>query len=164
MVMVDYSLLAAMAAVVVLLLFLRTNTAVAYLALCGGSVLLLSSGDNVGLVASSLTSGMSAAAMIAKMVLLLTPLAVTAVLLKGQVSRGLLLFSLVPALCIAFLSAVLVVPLLDDSLRITVQDTDTWNLLVQYQEMFTGVGLVASIIMIAMTLKHPHKKHKKGRH
>lgn len=159
--MIEYTLLAAMAAAIVLLLFLRTNTAVGYLALCAGSVLLLSSGDNVGLVASSLTSGMNSAAMIAKVVLLFAPLVVCSVLLRGQISRWLLVFSLIPALCISFLGTVLVVPLLSDGLRTTIQATDTWSLLVQYQETFTGVGLVASIIMISMTIRQPHGKHKK---
>lgn len=162
--MIEFALLAAMAAVVVVLLFLRTNTAIGYLALCAGSVLLLSSGDNVGLVASSLTSGMSSAAMIAKIALLVTPLVICSILLRKQVSRWLLLFSLVPAVCVAFLGTVLIVPLFSDGLRTSIQATDTWSLLVQYQETFTGIGLVASIMMIAMTIKNPHDKHKKKRH
>lgn len=162
--MIEFALLAAMAAVVVVLLFLRTNTSIGYLALCAGSVLLLSSGDNVGLVASSLTSGMSSAAMIAKIALLVTPLVICSILLRKQVSRWLLLFSLVPAVCVAFLGTVLIVPLFSDGLRTSIQATDTWSLLVQYQETFTGIGLVASIMMIAMTIKNPHDKHKKKRH
>lgn len=162
--MIEFALLAAMAAVVVVLIFLRTNTAIGYLALCAGSVLLLSSGDNVGLVASSLTSGMSSAAMIAKIALLVTPLVICSILLRKQVSRWLLLFSLVPAVCVAFLGTVLIVPLFSDGLRTSIQATDTWSLLVQYQETFTGIGLVASIMMIAMTIKNPHDKHKKKRH
>lgn len=160
--MVEYIVLAVMAAVVVLLVSLQTNTAICYLALCAGSVLLLSSGDNVGLVAQSLTSGMSSAANIAKIILLLTPLVVCTVLLRGQVSRWLLLFSMIPALCIAFLGTVLAVPLLTDGTRETIQATDTWSLLVQYQETFTGAGLVASMMMISMTIKS-NTKHKKGR-
>lgn len=159
--MVEYVMLAAMAAMVVLLLFLRTNTAVAYLALCAGSVLLLSSGDNIGLVASSLTSGMSAAATIAKMVLLFAPLVVCAFLLKSQVKGAMLVLGFLPAVCVAFLGTVLAVPLLSESARANVQATETWGLLVQYQEAFTGIGLIVSIIMIAMTLKKPHDRHKK---
>lgn len=159
--MVEYSLLAAMSAVVICLLVLRTNTAVGYLALCAGSVLLLSSGENIGLVATSLTSGMSAAATVAKLTLLFAPLVVCSVLLRRQVSRWLLLFSLVPAVCIAFLGTVLAVPLLSGGLQESIKATDTWDLLVQYQEAFTGVGLVASIMLLSMTIKRRDGKHKK---
>lgn len=162
--MTEYFLLAAMAAVVVLLLFLRTNTAVGYLALCAGSVLLLSSGDNAGLVATSLTSGLSMAGVIAKLALLFAPLAVCAVLLRGQMSRAALFLGLLPAVCIAFLGTVLAVPILPDATRQSIQVTSTWELLVQYQEAFTGIGLVASIFLIALSLKRPHDKHGKKKH
>lgn len=162
--MTDYLLLAIMAVVTIGLLVLRTNTAVGYLALCAGSVLLLSSGDNAGLVASSLTSGMSAAAMIAKLILLFAPLVVCAVLLRGQVHKLMVVFSFVPAACIAFLGMVLAVPLLPEATRMTVQSTEVWQLLVQYQEAFTGIGLVASICMIALTIRPKHDKHGKKRH
>lgn len=159
--MTEYVLLAGMAAVVVLLLFLRTNTAVGYLALCAGSVLLLSSGENAGLVATSLTSGMGAAGVIAKLALLFAPLAVCAVLLRGQMSKAMLLLGILPAACIAFLGAVLAVPVLPDGVRSSIQSTGTWDLLVQYQEAFTGIGLVASILLISLSLKRPHDKKKK---
>lgn len=162
--MVEYSLLAAMSAAVVILLFLRTNTAICYLALCAGSVLLLSSGDNVGLVASSLTSGMGNAETIAKVGLLFAPLIVCAVLMRGQVSKWLLAFSLLPAVCIAFLGTVLLVPLLATGLQDSIKATGTWGMLTQYQETFTGVGLVASIMLLSMTVKRKEDKHKKGRH
>ncbi len=162
--MTEYILLAAMAAVIVLLLFLRTNTAVSYLALCAGSVLLLSSGENLGLVATSLTSGLGIASIVAKLILLFAPLVVCSFLLRGQISKGLLLFSLIPAICIACLGTVLAVPVLSGGLEESIRATETWNLLVQYQETFTGVGLIASIVMISMTIRRPHDKHGKKRH
>lgn len=159
--MVEYSLLAAMSAVVLVLLMLRTNTAVGYLALCAGSVLLLSSGENIGLVASSLTSGMSAAATVAKLSLLFAPLVVCSVLLRRQVSKWLLVFSLIPAACIAFLGTVLAVPVLSPGLQESIKATNTWDLLVQYQETFTGIGLVVSIVLLSMTIKRKEGKNKK---
>jgi len=159
--MVEYIMLAMMAAVVIGMLFLRTNTAVAYLALCAGSVLLLSSGENIGLVASSLTSGMSSAATIAKFMLLFAPMTVCAVLLRRQVKKWLLLFSIVPAACAAFLGTVLAVPLLSGELQDTIKATNTWDMLVQYQEAFTGIGLVASIMLLSLTIKNKEKGKKK---
>lgn len=156
--MVEYVLLASMSAVVVGLLFLRTNTAIVYLAMCAGSVLMLSSGENLGLVATSLTSGMSAAAVFAKFVLLFTPMVVCAVLLKRQVSRWLFVFSIIPAVCTACLGAVLAVPLLSEPVQQSVMVTTLWQILVQYQEMITGVGLVSALMLISMTVKK-HQKH-----
>lgn len=159
--MTEYVLLAGMVAVVLILLILRTHTAIGFLALCAGFVLLGVSGDNVGLMAASLTSGMGSAAMTARIVLLFVPLVVCSVLLRGYLKKSLLPLALVPAVCTALLGVIMLMPLLPDGTEQSIVSTQTWLLLEQYHEMVVGIGLVASTVLIAMTIKRPHDKHKK---
>lgn len=160
--MIEYSLYAIMASVIALLMIFRTNVAVCFLALTAGYVLLGTSGTNAGLVAASLTSGWDFSTVIARLVLLFTPLAVCAVMLRGQLSKGLMPLGLIVAVCLAVLAVDLAVPLLPVGTRLSISDTQTWALMEQYREMYTGIGLVVSIILISMTVKRPHGKHKRG--
>lgn len=164
MVMVDYVLLGAMAALVILLLFLRTNAAICFFALCAGSILLSSSGQNMSLIASSLTSGMSTSTNVIQIALLFTPLAVLAALLRGHVHKSAVPLGIVPAICTALLSVIFVTPLLSDGTEGAIVASQTWEILMQYQELIVGMGLVTSIVLIVMTVKKPHDKHKKGKH
>lgn len=162
--MAEYILFAAAAALIIAMLFLRTHTAICFLALCAGYVLLGVSGDNAGLLASSLTSGMSSSAMIARIALLFVPLVICGFLLRGYIANKLLVFAFIPATCTALLGVILVVPLLPAGTEQVVRQTETWSLLGQYHETIVGVGLVSATILIAVTLKRPHDKHKKGHH
>lgn len=164
MLMVDYVLMGAIAALVLFLLILRTNTAICFLALCAGSVLLDSSGHNMSLIASSLTSGISTSTNIIQIVLLFAPVFVLAVLMRKQVKKSLVPLGFVPAVCTALLAVIFVAPLLSDGLEGTILTTDTWEVLMQYQELIVGMGLVTSVIMIALTVRKPEEKHKKGKH
>jgi hypothetical protein len=154
--MTEYILMGVMAATVLLLMMLRTNTAICFLALCSGSVLLSASGANLSLIATSLTSGVSTSTNIVQVFLLLTPLIVCAIALRKHMPKSLMLFALIPAICTAFLGAVFVVPLLSDGTQGAVASSETWKLLVQYQELIVGVGLVSSVVLLVMTIKKRH--------
>jgi hypothetical protein len=164
--MAEYILLAAMAVFVVALFFLRTHTAIVFFALCAGSVLVEATGADLGLVASSLSSGLTVSTDIVRVVTLLLPAVITALLLRGLLSRGKSALGLIPGIASAMLGASLVVPLLSKSVQDQIGKTDTWKLLGQYQEFIVAFGLVISVVMIAITIKKPHDKdaHKKGRH
>src|SRR5690554_6840708 len=101
--MAEFIPLGIAAVLTILLLFLRTNVAVCFLALCAGSVLVQYSGDNVGLIASSLTSGAGFAPYAARITLLLAPFLVCALLLKDQLPKALIVIGLFPALMTALL-------------------------------------------------------------
>lgn len=162
--MIEYILMGAIAACILLLLILRTNTAICFFALCGGSVLLSSSGQNMSLIASSLTSGISTSTNIIQIVLLFAPLAVIAVVLRGHVSKSLLPLGFIPAVCTACLGVLLAVPLLSNATQQSIVGLQTWTLLMQYQELLVGMGLITSIVFIAMTVRKPHDKRGKGKH
>lgn len=162
--MVEYILLAAMAAVVILLLLLRTNTAIGFLALCAGSVLVDSSGANMGLIAVSLTSGISSTTNIARIALLFGPLFAVAILLRNHLQNSKLPLAFIPAAATALLGVIFVVPELSDGLEATIVETNTWQALTLNQEVIVVFGLVSSILLLVLSLKKPESKHKKGRH
>lgn len=162
--MVEYILLASMAAVVLALLWLRTNTAICFLALCAGTVLLMMSGNNMSLIASSLTSGLSSSTNVIRIILLFAPMVVCAVILRNHLPKSKLPLAFIPAVATALLGAIFIAPELADGLEQTLANTETWKVLIQYQEAIVALGLVTSIVMIATTLKKPEEKHKKGHH
>ncbi|MDQ3065085.1 MAG: hypothetical protein M3Q36_02340 [bacterium] len=164
--MVEYIMLGAMALVVIMMLVLRTNTAICFLAVCAGSVLLAASGENLSLIASSVTSGYSNSANIVRIALLLTPFFVCVIALRKQTSAALMPLAFIPAICSVMLAMIYVAPLLSDGSQEAIVQTNIWQMLIQYQEPIVGLGLVVSISLIALTTKKPNRdKHsKKGKH
>ncbi|MDQ3123930.1 MAG: hypothetical protein M3Q14_04590 [bacterium] len=163
--MVEYILMGAMAALIVLMLALRTNTAICFLAVCAGSVLLESSGENLSLIATSVTSGLSTSTNVMRIVLLTTPLAVCVIMLRKQMPTALLPMAFVPAVCSVMLGTIYLAPLLSEGTQGSIAATETWKLLIQYQEPIVGLGLVVSIVLLALTIKKPHdKRQKKSKH
>lgn len=159
--MIEYIPLVVAFLVAVALVSIRTNAAIAFFAICAGSVLVSSSGDNLGLIASSLTSGMDSASNIAKIVLLLLPMLISSVLLRGQISKGMFILNLLPALCAGLLVVLFVTPLLPNGIESQVTSMETWSLLSQYKELVIGVGMFLSIVLISATTKKHKEKHKK---
>lgn len=157
-------LMAIASAIVLALLWLRSNVAICFLALCGGSVLLASSGENLSLIASSVTSGIDGSTNIAKIALLLVPLITCAFITRRQAPKSLFAISFVVAISTALLTLLFIEPLLSEDLQNQVIETETWALLEQYREFIVGVGLVVSIVLISMTIRRPHDKHHKKKH
>jgi hypothetical protein len=162
--MIEYVVLALVAAVVLLMLVLRTNTAISFLALCAGSVLLMSSGTNSALIASSLTSGLDSSANAVRIVLLCVPLVVCMIMLRGHLKKSQLPFAFLPAVATALLAVIFVSPELSDSTEVALTNTTTWSLLLQYQEAVVVVGLVSSLILLLVTSKKPEDRLHKGKH
>jgi hypothetical protein len=163
--MIEYILLGSAAAVILLQIVLRTNTAIVFFALCAGSVLLASTGDNVSLVASSLTSGLDTSTNVVKIILLFAPMAVCLVMLSRHISASLLPLAFIPAVCSSLLGIIFITPQLSDGSEGSIVLTDTWKLLMQFQEPIVVIGLISSIIIVGLTIKKPHNRHhKKGRH
>lgn len=160
--MVEFIPLVIVAVFTVLLLFLRTNAAVCFLALCAGSILVEYSGTNVALIASSVSSGAEYAPHAARIILLLVPMIVCAMFLRGQLPKALIPLGFLPALATSLLALVLIIPLLPENIAQSVTSTETWAVVTQYQELTVGVGVVMSVVLLVMMAKRLHGKHKKG--
>lgn len=162
--MLDYVLLGIIATITVGLLALRTHVALSFLALCAGSVLLASSGENAGLVVVSLTSGVGMAGTVIKLSLLLVPPLVVSVLLRRQAHASLFILSLIVALATAMLAILLTVPLLDKAVADEISGTEVWRQLEAFRELIIGGGLIISVVLVALTQKRAETKHGKSKH
>ncbi len=151
-------MLGSIALVAVILFFLRTNTAIVFLSLCAGSVLLNATGAEASLVASSLSSGSAVSTDITKIALLTAPAIITAIVLRKHVKGARALVGFIAGMCAGLLGAALVVPLLSSTLQAQIGSTESWDLLTAYQSTVITVGMVASIGTLAFTVAKPHAK------
>lgn len=159
--MVEYVLIGILAILTLLLLVIRSNVAVAFLALCAGSVLVSSSGDSAGLLASSLTSGMSSATNLAKVTVLLLPLVVVAFATRGLAKRSLFIFNAVVSFATSAMVLFFAYPLLPSGISRLMGSTELWSILSQYSDFVLGVGLLLSLTIIV--LSHRRLRDKKAK-
>src|SRR5690606_19388032 len=101
---------------------------------------------------------------VVKIILLFAPLAVCIFLLSKHISGALLPLAFIPAACTALLGAVFVTPLLSDGTEASIAQTQTWEVLTQFQEPIVVVGLVTSVVLVGLTIKKPHRRHHKKGH
>lgn len=159
-----YALIVLIAVVTLLLLFIRTNTAVVFLSVCAGSVLLGAMGKNTDILAQSFTIGPPVSVNIIQAVLVLLPALVSAVLFSKRISTSKLLFAVVPAICAVIVGLTLVYPFLTGPFQQTLIASKGWSLIAQYYELIVATGIVSSLFTIALTMPRQHKegKHKKS--
>lgn len=146
--------------------FLKSNAAVAFLALCGGFTTTTLSGSDIDHLVgqtkiTSLTSNN------VDLALLLAPLLLTLLLtFRSVTSKNGRYFSLVPALCAGGLLAAVAAPMFNDVLQANVTSSPFWKQLKDVQSYIVGIGLLISLLLIwtsgfGHSRSHGHsKKHK----
>lgn len=159
-----YALIVLISVLVLLQLVMRTNTAVVFFAVCAGSVLLSAAGKDTDLLAHSLGSSVQVSSNMVQAGLVLLPAIVSALLLRKRISKGLVLITLVPALCASVVGLAIVYPFLSGSFQSTLVASKGWSLIAQYYEFTVAVGIVSSMFVLALTMpKHHHAgRHKKS--
>jgi hypothetical protein len=132
----------------VLAFFMKSNAAIAFLALCGGFAAITLSGSDIDHLVgqtkiTSLTSNN------VDLALLLLPLLLTLLLtFRSAASKNSRYFSLIPALCAGGLLAAVAGPMFNDSLQINVTGSSFWKQLKDAQSYIVGIGLLASLLLI----------------
>ena len=160
-----YALIALITLVTVLLILIRTNTGVVFLAVCAGSVLLAAAGKDTDLLANSIGPGMRVSSNIIEAIVVLLPGIVSAIMLRKRVSHTKMFVAVVPAFCAAVVGLTLVYPFLSGSFQMTLSASKGWSLVAQYYELVVVIGIITSLITIALTTPKHHKDgHKKGKH
>lgn len=161
-----YVLIAIISLAVLLQLVLRTNTGVVFLAICAGSVLVAAAGKDTDLLAHSVASGVRLPDNAVQAAVVLMPGVVSMFLLRKRVPKHKLIFAVIPALCSAVVGLSLVYPFLSASFQATLTASKGWNLIAQYYELVVVVGIVSSLVVVALTLpkRHHDDKHKKSKH
>ncbi len=161
-----YALIALIVVIVILQLLLKTNTAVVFFAICAGSVLVAAAGKDTDLLAHSLGSNMQVSTNVLQAATVLLPGVISALLLRKRVSATLSIIAIIPAVCSALVGLTTVYPFLSGSFQNTLTASTGWPLIVRYYELIVVVGIVFSLILLALTMPKYHKddKHKKGKH
>lgn len=148
---------------ILLVLLLRSNASVVFLALCGGIVLAKYIGSDASLLLSMALPG---AGLVGQQVLnatliLLPPLA-AAISLRKKAAGIKLILNIIPALAVGGLVALSTVPYISPITRENVMDTNTWHILDLAQGMIVGVGVLSSLILLKPSRKKEgRKKHGK---
>lgn len=144
-----------------LVFILRSNAAVVFLAVCGGSILLKYVGGDASLVLSSFVPHMNIVEQDAlKLTLLLLPAILTMLLLRRSLSGAKAFLNLLPAAATGALIALSVVPILSPSTSSTIMATNAWALLTRAQDLIIGAGVLLSLLLIWLS----HKKSDKHTH
>jgi hypothetical protein len=160
-----YDLIALITILVALQVALRTNTAVVFLAVCAGGVLLSAAGKDTNLLAHSMGSQVKVSSNAVQAAIVLMPGIISAVLLRKRISKAKIVITIVPALCAAIVGLTLVYPFLTGSFQNTLASSKGWSLVAQYYEVVVVVGIVSSLFVMAFTIPKHHKDpHKKGKH
>ena len=147
------------AAPIALSLLLRSNAAVAFLALCTGSVMVKYISDSAVLAVSTVSSSNSDA--IANIALILLPVVLSLLILRHTISPSNMLAIILPAIFLGFATPLLVVPFLPGGIQHDIVTNSAWSQLERYQEIVIGGGTLAALLSLWMTRKVPrHGKHK----
>ena len=141
---------------------LKSNAALAFLALCGGFSAITLSGSDIQHIfgktkITSLTSNDI------DLILLLAPLVLTLLFTFRAVSGAKLrLAQLIPALCAGALLAVIAGPMLSSVTGSDISQVAAWKELQSVQAWLVGAGLLTSLIIIwtsGFSHAKTHKKH-----
>ncbi len=149
----------------VLTYFLRSNAAVAFLALCGGFTVITLSGSEIEQLLGK-TKITSLTSSNVDLILLIVPLVLTLFFTVRSVPADKQRFiQVIPALCAGGLLAIVAAPMLNNALNINVADASVWQNLQKAQTYVVGLGLLVSLLLIwtsSLMHKSSHgKKHKK---
>jgi hypothetical protein len=146
----------------VLAFLLKSNAALAFLAICGGfAAITLSGSDIQHLIGQTKITSLTSNNV--DLALLLVPLLFTLLFTYRSVtSKNGRYFSVVPALCAGGLLAVVAAPMFSDALQTNITDSKFWHDLQNAQSYIVAVGLLSSLLLTwTGGFKHGHsKKHK----
>lgn len=139
--------------------FLKSNAALAFLALCAGFVLItLASADAARLLNDTGIISLSRTAV--SLILLVAPLILTLMLTRKSFSgHSKFILQIVPGLCAGGLLALIVVPLLSQSLHADFANSTFWNSLQKIQPEIVAVGVLSSLLMIWAGGLKRHGRH-----
>ncbi len=157
--MTDALLAILVLAPVVLAYLLKSNAALAFLALCGGFAVITLSGSDIEHLfgktkITSLTSND------VDLALLVLPLLLTLLLtFRTVLSKRQRLLHIIPAVCAGGLLAIVAAPMFNDALNINISDAQLWKNMQSLQSYVVGVGLLSSLLLVwSNGFTHSHSR------
>lgn len=142
------------------LILLRVDASIAYLALCLGYVMVqFVASEAVTMVSSFYPHASSFSGNTIKIFFLWLPVVLTAIVLFHSVSKRKMLFNILPALCVGLLGVVLVEPLLSASEQNTLTRAPLWH---QFQQAQTLIVVTTALISLGYLWLQHRFGHKSG--
>ncbi len=144
----------------VITFLLKSNAAVAFLALCGGFVIISFTNIDIQDLTKNLSFQLTSSTF--NLILLITPFLLTLLLARKAYSGQLrTVLQCAAALCGGALLAILAIPLLSESARLNFADSAGWDALQKIQTPVIAAGVIVSLVLVWFgKQKHPNKKHK----
>lgn len=142
----------------VLGLVFRVSTSHLFFSLMAGELLAHYFGEDVGLIVSSVTK--SSAADYAEVAVLLIPMLLTALFLKGTVSKGKIIFHTVPLLVTGIVLAAFALQMLPPIAQAEIQKVEIGQRLMNTSTAIIG-GVVVLQLVSLWLLNRSHGEHKK---
>ncbi len=153
---------AALVGIVLLQLWQRTNAAVVFFSLCAGSVLAQQVSGDATIIGSSLVHSSFLTSNAVHIALIVLPAILSGLAMRKSISNGHLVINLFPAICVAALAAILIVPLFGYGLQFNLQATIIWQQLDRASELVIVAGVITSIVSLWIsTHRKHHRKHHK---
>jgi hypothetical protein len=154
--------IAAIGVPVLIIFLLRTDAAVAFLSLCAGSLLVRYVGNEATLVGSAVSNNATISNQYAQLALLLLPVILSTLLLRGTMKGSKTIFNIIPALAVGLVGMLLTVPLLPYGGQNAVMNTEGWRLLSNNQEIVITASCLLSLAVLWFShFKSRNKKHHK---
>ena len=142
-------MVAVAAAPAALILLLRANAAIVFLALCAGNVLSKYLGDDVVRMFQTFSASNSTLTLaLVRIGLLVLPALLTIVFLNRSVSGAKHALNILPAVLTGVVMALLVVPLLPDGTKFNIYGTQVWSTVQQFQGVIVGASVLVSMVML----------------
>jgi hypothetical protein len=156
--MVTFILLVLIFCPLALTYFLKSNAALAFLALCAGETLLTHSGSQT----SDLLNKFNAPAdgSVVNIALLVLPLLLGLLLThKSFRTQSSVLMQFVPAISAGALLALLAGPDIASILSVSLDGSGIWDVLQKLEPTIVAIGVVSSLLLFWTSKKSLHKKH-----
>lgn len=139
-------------------LFLASNGAMVYLALCEGLIVNETLGnDAIQLLRSTFPSTNAIQESTLHLIILMLPAVLTMIFLRRQMGGAKAVFNIAPAILTGATIALLAVPLLPGGVRHNIEQTWLWQGLDQFGSVIIGVGALTSLLLI--WTGHSKRKH-----
>lgn len=150
-------------AVAILLIAIRTNSAVVFFSVCAGSVLANQLGSDASLLSSTVVKDGDLNKSIAYIALIVLPALLSTLFLRGSITSSKSVFNVIPSLAVGSLLALLIVPQLPPDVSGQLLDSSAWSKLQDYQPIILVGGVISSVFMLYVTHRHngKHKRRKK---
>jgi hypothetical protein len=148
----------------VLAFLLKSDAALAFLALCGGfAVITLSGSDIEHLFGKTKITSLTSNDL--DLILLAVPLILTILFtFKSVTNNSQRLMHIIPALCAGGLLAAIAAPMFSDAINANISNSEAWRSIRNIQSFIVGAGLLVSLLLIwsrGFIHSKPHgKKHK----